>query len=125
MVCVSLTKGDIVHLPSELLSRPLVQRVRIHKWSFPCFSDIAVLGPSGLSGEVRSTEDGPNLVRWSRLTLVIAQLGVFVADLILEVLFMDEFLDLVFKHNTLLSGVVDIFVISIILVLVSFRAVPL
>ena len=124
MVCVLLTKGDIVHLPSELLGRPLVQRVCIYERSFLCFSEIVVLGPSRLPGEVRSTENSPNLAIRSCLALVVAQLGDSVTDVISEVPFTDEFLDLILEHNVLFDGVADIFVIPVILALVSFRAVP-
>ena len=112
-----------VHLPYELFSWPLVRRVRIHEQSFPCFSNIAVLDPSRLPIEVRSAEGSPDLVRGSRLTLVIVQLGAFVADVISEVPFTDEFFDLILEHNAFLSGVADIFVIPVILVLIPFWAV--
>ena len=91
MVCVYFTKGDIVHLLSRLLGWPLVQIVCIREQSFLCFSKIVIFGPLRLPGEVKSTEDSPNLMRRSRLTLVIARLGTFVADIISEISFTDEF----------------------------------
>ena len=83
MVRVPLTKGDIVHLPSKLLGMLLVQRVCIHERSFPCFSEIVVLGPSRLPSEVRSIENSYDLARRSCLALVIVQLGASIADVIL------------------------------------------
>ena len=71
VVCVLITEGDIIHLPSKLLGRSIVRRVRIHERSFPCFSEIALLGPLRLPGEMQSTEDSPDLTRWSRLALVV------------------------------------------------------
>ena len=124
MVCVPFTECDIVHLSSGLLGMPLVRTVCIHEQSFPRFSEIAVLGPSRLPGEVRSAEDRPNLARMSCRALVVARLGTFIEDVISEVPFTDEFFDLILKHNALFGGVTDIFVILTILVLVSFGAVP-
>ena len=48
-----------------------------------------------------------------------------VLDVVSEIPFTDEYFDLIFEHNALFSGVADIFVISVILVLVSFGAVSL
>ena len=104
MVCISFTEGDVVHFPSKLLCRSLVWRVRICEWSFPCFSNIAVLGSSRLSGEVSSFEDGPNFARRFCLALVNAWLGASVTDVISDVPVTDEFLDLILEHDTLLCG---------------------
>ena len=67
-----------------------------------------------------AAEDSPSLERRSRLALVVALLGVSVADVISEVPFTDEFLNLILKHNALLGGVADVFVISTIFVLILF-----
>ena len=123
VVCVLISKGNIIHLPSELLGRPLVRRVRIHEWSFPCFSEIAVLGPSHLPSKMRSTEDSPDFTMWSHLALVIKRLGASIADVVSEIPFTNKFFDLILEHNALFGGVANIFVISAILVLVSFGAV--
>ena len=123
MVCVPLTKDDIIHLPSILLSRLLVRRVRIHEQPFPCLSEIAILCSSHLLGELRSAEDSPDLARRSRLALVVTRLGTFVANVISEVPLSNEFLDLIPEHNAHLDGVADIFVISEILILIPFLAV--
>ena len=110
----------ISYFPSKLLGKPLVRGVRIHEQSFPCFLEIVVLGPSILLSEMRSAEDSLDLARRSCLALVIVQLGASVADVISEVSFSDEFLDLILKHNALLGGVTDIFVVPTIFVLISF-----
>ena len=122
MVCISFTEGDVIHLPSRLLCRPLVHRVCVCEWSFPCFSNIAVLGSPYFFDEVRSAEDGPDLARRFHFVLVIARLGPSITDVVSEVPVMDEFLDLILKHDALLCGMSDILVISIILILVSFGA---
>ena len=118
MVCVLLTKDDIIPLPSILLGRLLVQRVRIHERPFPCLSEIAILGTSRLPDEVRSFKNSPDLARRSRLALAVTRLGAFIADVISEVPLSDEFLDFIPEHNAHLDGVVDIFVIPKILVLI-------
>ena len=111
MVCVPLTEGDIIHFPSELLGRLLVQRVRGHDRSFPCVSKIVVLGSLRLLGEVWPVEDGLDLAIRSYLTLVASQLGASVADVISEISFSYEFLNLILEHNALLCGVADILVV--------------
>ena len=123
MVCVPLTKDDIIHLPSILLNKLLVRRVRIHEHHFPCLSEIAVSGPSHLPSEVISTEDSPDLARRSRLALVIMRLGAFVADVISKVPLLNEFLNIIPEHKAHLDGVASIFVISEILVLIPFLAI--
>ena len=45
IVCNSITKGDVVRFPSELLCRPLVQRVNIGKQFVPGFPDIVIWAP--------------------------------------------------------------------------------
>ena len=55
--------------------------------------------------------------------LVLAGLGALVADVVLEVLFSDEFFDLILDRNAFFCGVANISVISIVLVLVSFRTI--
>ena len=118
MVCISFTEGDVVHLPSELLCRPLVQRVLICERFFLCFSNIVILDPSRLSGQVWSVEDGPNFLK--RFTPILV---ILVMDVVSEVTITDEFLNLLFEHDTLLCGVVEILVISIVLILISFGVV--
>ena len=119
MECVLFAEGDIIHFPSKLLGRPLCPKGCGRDRSFPCFSEIAVLGSSRLSGEVWPTKDSPNLVRGSYFTLVTMRLGAFVVDVISEISFSDEFFDLILKHNALLHGVANIFVIPAIFVLIS------
>ena len=48
----------------------------------------------------------------------------FRVDVVTEIPFTDKFFDFILEHNALFGGVADIFVISVILVLVSFEAVP-
>ena len=123
VVCVLITKSDIVHLTLGLLGRPLVRRVRTHERFFPCFSEIAILGSSGLPSEVRSTEDGLDFAGWSRLVMVVVRLGTSVADVVSEIPFTDEFFNLILEHNALFDCVANIFVKSTILILISFGAV--
>ena len=123
MACISITEGDVVHFPSELLCRPLVQRVNIGERFVPGFLDIDVLGSSRLSGEVRSAKYGLEFVKRFCLVLVTVQLGPPVTDVVLEVPITNEFLDLILEHDTLLCGVADILVILAVLVLISFGAV--
>ena len=124
VMCILIIEGDIVHLPSELFGRLLVRRVHTHERSFLCFSEIEILGSSRLPGEVRSTENGPDFTRWSHLVLVVARLGASIVDVVLEIPFTDEFFDLILEHNALFSGMAEIFVISAILILISFGVVP-
>ena len=56
-VCITISKGDVVIFPFELFCRPLVQVVYIGELSISYFSIVAVLGPTRLTGEMRSTED--------------------------------------------------------------------
>ena len=77
-----------------------------------------ILGPSHLSSKVWSVEDGPNFLR--RFTLILV---ILVMDIVPEVTITDEFLNLLFEHDALLCGVVDILVISIVLILISFGVV--
>ena len=119
MECVPFVEGDIIHFSSELLGRPLVPRVYGRDRSFPYFSEIAVLGSSRLSSEVWPAKDNPDFIGRSCFTLIIAQLGVSIVDVILEISLSDEFFDLILKHNSLLCGVANIFVIPAILVMIS------
>ena len=82
MVCVSLTKSDVIRFPSELLGMPLVRRVCGHDQSFLCFSEIAVLGFLYLPRKIWPIEDSSDLARRSCLTLVVARLGASVGDTI-------------------------------------------
>ena len=118
MVRVSLAESDVIRLPSELFGRPLVRKVRGRNRSFLCFSEITILGSWRFPREVWPVEDSSDLARKSCLTLVVAQLGASVADIISEVSFSDEFLDLIIEHNALLRGVADILVISAIFILI-------
>ena len=52
--------------------------------------------------------------------LVVAKLGTSVADIILEVSFSNELLNLIIEHDALLCGVADILVLSAIFVLILF-----
>ena len=119
MVCISITEGDVVHLPFELLRRPLVQTVNVGERSLPGFSDVAVLGSPRLFGEVRPTKDCFDFVKRFCLVLATMQLGSSVVDIVLEIPIADEFLNLILKHDTLLCNVVDTFVIPAVLALVS------
>ena len=64
------------------------------------------------------TEDSPDLMRRSYLTLVTARLCTFLADVISEISFLDEFFNLILEHNALLCDVVDILVIPTIFILI-------
>ena len=64
------------------------------------------------------TEDSPDLARRSYLTLVVVRLGASVADVISEIPFSDEFLNLILEHDVLLHGVADILVIPTIFILI-------
>ena len=65
-VCITIFEGDFVVFPFEMFCRPLVQIVDISKQPIPCFQDVAVLGPTRVLYEVRSTEDSPDLARGLR-----------------------------------------------------------
>ena len=82
------------------------------------------MGPSHFPSEVQSTEDNPDITRWSRLALIVVRFGTFVADVVFEIPFTDEFFDFILEYNALFGGVADIFLISVILVQVSFGVVP-
>ena len=115
---ISLVESDVVRFPSELLGRPLVRRVRGRDRSFLCVSEITVLGSSYFPDEVWPTKDSSDLARRFCFTLVLAQLGASIADIISEVSLLDEFFDLIFEHDALLCGVADVFVMSTIFVLI-------
>ena len=123
VACISITKGDVVHIPSELLRKPLVQAINVGEWSILGLFNIAVLGSSHLSGEVRPAKDGPDFVKRFCLVLVTVRLGYPITDVVLEVPITNEFLNLFLKHDTFLCSVADILVISIVFVLISFGAV--
>ena len=120
MVCVYLTESDFIHFPSKLLGRPSVQRVCGRDQSFLRLSEIVVLGSSCFPNEVWPAEDSSNLARKSCLPLVVAQLGASVVDIISEVSFSDEFLNLILEHDELLHGVANVLVISVIFILIPF-----
>ena len=63
-------------------------------------------------------------MRWSHLTLVVVRLGASVVDVVSEIPITDEFFDLILECNAFFSGVADIYMISTILILVSFGVVP-
>ena len=60
-VCITISKGDVISLPLELLCRSLVQVVDIGEQPIFYFPDVAILGLACLPSEMRSTEDRPNL----------------------------------------------------------------
>ena len=109
MACISITEGDVVHFPPELLRRPLVQTVNVGEQSVSGLSDIAVLGSSHLPSEVWPTKDGSDFARRFCLVLVITRLGSPIVDVVLEVSIADELLNLIFKHDALICSVADIF----------------
>ena len=123
LTCVSFTKDDIFHLTFSLLGRPLVGRAHGCDRPYPDLFEVAVLGSSRLSGEVRSIEDGSNLARRSCLALVLVGFGALVVDIILEVSLSNELLNLFFEGNAFFRGVADILVVSTLLILVLLRAV--
>ena len=82
-----------------------------------------VLGSSRLSGEVQPAEDGLDFAKGSYLALVSARLSTFVMDITPEVPVTYDFRDLILDHDTLLSSMADILVISAILILISFGVV--
>ena len=55
--------------------------------------------------------------------LVLVGLGAPVADIVLEVTFSNEFFNLIFECDAFFCGVANTSVISVVLVLVSFRVV--
>ena len=121
--CVSLTEGDIFHLTSRLLGRLLVRRAHGRNWPFPGLSEVAVLGSSRLPSKVQSVEDGSDFKMRSYLALVLVGLGALVANVILEVSFSDELLDLVFEGNAFFRGVADISVKPTVFILVPLQVV--
>ena len=117
-VGIFLTESDVIRFPYELLGRPLVRRVRGRNRSFLCFLEIAVLGSSCFPGEMWYSEDSSDLQMRSCLTLIVTQLGASIADIVSEVSFSDEFLDLILKHDALLRGMADVPVISTVFILI-------
>ena len=51
--------------------------------------------------------------------MVVAGLGALIEDVVLEVPLSDEFFDLILKCDTFFSGVANILMVSVVLVLVS------
>ena len=123
MMCVIFAEGDSVRLSFDLLGRSLIMRARNRDQPFPGLSEVAILGSSRFPGEVWSTEDSFDLARRSCLLLVLAGLGAPVADVVMEVPFLDAFFDLILERDAYFSGVVNVSVILAVLVLVSFGAV--
>ena len=89
----------------------------------PYFPNVAVLGPTRLSGEVRSAKDHSDLTWGLRFWPVILRSCPHVIDIILEVPATNEFLNLIFEGDALLSGVTDAFMELAVLILVPFGAV--
>ena len=106
-----------------MLGRPLVRRAPCLNQPFPSLFEVAVLGSLRLPGEVRSTEDGFDFVRRSRLALVLMGLGAPVADVVLEVSLSDELLNLVFEGDAFFRGMADISVKLAVFIPVPLRAV--
>ena len=60
-VCITFFEGDVIVFPLELLCKLLVQVVDIGERFIPCFLDVAILGPTRLTGEMRFSKDRMNL----------------------------------------------------------------
>ena len=115
VTCILFTEGDSVRLSSNLFGRLLVGRARGRDLLFPSLSEVAILGSSRFPDEVRSVKDSSNLAMRSCLTLVLAELGAPVTDVVLEVPFLDEFFNLILECDAIFCGVANISVISAVL----------
>ena len=120
---ISLTESDIFCLTFSFLGRPLVGRAHGCNRPFPGLSKVEVLGSPRLPGEVRSAEDGSDFTGRSCLVLVLVGLGAPVADVILDVSISDKLLNLIFEGDAFFCGMTDVFVKSVVFILVPFRAV--
>ena len=110
---ISITGSNVVHIPFELVCRPLVQTVNVGEQSVLGLSKVAISSSPRFSDEMRSSKDGPDFER----------LGSPVTNVVLKVPIMDEFFALILKHDALLCGMADILEIPIVLVLISFGAI--
>ena len=122
-VCITFFETDVVIFPLELLPRPLVQAGDIGEQPILCLPDVTVLRSTCFPCEMRSAEDYPDLAWGLYFRSIILWPHPSVIDVILEVPVVDELLYLVFEGDVLLSGVTDIFMETIVLVLVPFGAV--
>ena len=68
-------------------------------------------------------EDSLDLARRPDLILVVFWPDASIADIVPEVSFSDEFFNLILECDALFHGVVDIFMISVVFVLIFLRAV--
>ena len=116
-------ESDVIILPLKLLFKPLVHAVNICEWPFLRLPDVTLLCPTRFSCEVRSAEDCPDFAWAFYLRSIILQPCLLVANVVLEVPTVDEFLDLILKCDALLSGVIDILVVSVAFVLILLGAV--
>ena len=121
-VCITISEGDVVVFLLEIFCRLFVQVVDISEWPIPRFPDVEVSGPMRLHSEMRSTEDSLNLAWGLCFWSTIIRSCSPIINIILQVPVMNKLLYLVFQGDTLLGGVTDVFVKSIVLVLVPFGA---
>ena len=122
-VCITISKGDVVVFPLEMFCMLLVRVVDISEQPIPYFPNVAVLGPTCLPDEVRSTEDSPDLAWGLHFRLAILQSCPSVINIILQVPATNKLIYLIFQGDTLLGGVTDVFMKSTILIMVPFGAI--
>ena len=91
----------------------------------PCFPDIAILGPTRLPNKIRSIKDRLDLAWGLWFGPVILRSHPPVIDIILEVPATDELLYLVFERDALLSGMNDIFMELVVLIMIPFGAMSM
>ena len=124
-VCITIFKGDVVVFPLELFCRPFVQVMDIGEWPLLCFPDIAVLGPTHLPDEMRSTKDRLDLTWGLRFWSIVLRSCPPVINVILKVPATNKLLYLIFKDDALLGGLIDAFMEPAVLILVPFGAVSM
>ena len=109
--------------PFELLCRPLIHAVDIGEWLILHFLDVTILCPTRFPGEMRSTEDRPNLAWGFCFKSIILRPCPPVVDVILEVPMANELLDLIIEGDAFLNGLTDVLVEPTVLVLVPLLTV--
>ena len=83
------------------------------------------MAPTCLPDEVKSVEDSLDLGWGLRFLSVILLSRPPVINIILQVPAMNKLLYLIFEGDTLLGGVTDVFVTSVVLIMVSFGAISM
>ena len=124
-VCIIFSESDVIIFPLELFCRSFIHTVDIGEWPFLRLTNVTILHPMRLLGEVRTVEDRPDFTWGLCFRSGILRPRPPIVNVILEAPTMNELLYLIFEGNALLSGMNDIFMEPIVLVRVPCGAVSM